>query len=41
VSGARAIYLVLQNMAKQLGALDGLFNSVRETVTEEASPAPA
>lgn len=40
VSGARAIHLVLQSMATQLGSLDGLFTFVRETVALEASPAP-
>lgn len=40
VSGARAIQLVLQSMARQLGSLDGLFNFVRETVAVEANPAP-
>lgn len=38
VSGARAIHLVLQGMARQLGSLDGLFSFVRETVAAEASP---
>lgn len=40
VSGARAIHLVLQGMARQLGSLDGLFSFVRETVSAEASPPP-
>ena len=41
VSGARAIHLVLQGMAKQLGAIDGVVNFVKETVALEASPAVA
>ncbi len=40
VSGARAIHLVLQGMARQLGSLDGLSSFVRETVSAEASPPP-
>jgi hypothetical protein len=41
VSGAHAIHLVLQSMAKQLGAIDGVVNFVKETVALEASPSPA
>lgn len=42
ISGARAIHLVLQSMAKQLGSLDGLMSFVKETVDLEANPpAPA
>jgi hypothetical protein len=41
VSGARAIHLVLQGMAKQLGAIDGVVNFVKETVALEASPSSA